>query len=292
MPPAAHILDHLFAERAIDLERAAFLVSPPPAPAGPLDWGRVEGMMLGLAVGDALGSSCAAATPAVRRSLHGEVRNYLPNRSAADLPYGLPSDDTQLAFWTLECLLEDGGRLDPEHLLERFAAGTLYGGGAALGAALRAWRGGLRPWYRAGQASAGNGALMRIAPLVIPWLKRPSAELGAATALAAVATHNDRASTSACLAWVAILWQALAMPQPPDPLWWPEAYVEVARALEGESRYATRPGLRQGYEGPLWRFCEERLADAWRRGLSAAEACEEWAPALTCWRRSPPSSTS
>ena len=52
--------------------------------------------------------------PASRRP----IVNYQPNRYASGRAVGLPSDDTQLAFWTLEHLLEHD-RIVPERLLVR-----------------------------------------------------------------------------------------------------------------------------------------------------------------------------
>lgn len=42
--------------------------------------------------------------------------------------------------------------------------------------------------------------------LLVPHLRRPSAELWADVALAAMVTHHDPTSTSACLAFARILW--------------------------------------------------------------------------------------
>jgi len=62
-------------------------------------------MLLGLAVGDALGNGLEGIRPEWRRSLYGEIRSYLPSLSAGNRGVGMPSDETQLAFWTLESLL-------------------------------------------------------------------------------------------------------------------------------------------------------------------------------------------
>jgi len=267
-------LELLFAEKRIDIRRSALFDTPPPAlPAG-LDFGRVEGMMLGLAVGDSLGNTTEGLTPASRRLHYGEIRDYLPNEHAHRRRLGLPSDDTQLAFWTLDQLLEDG-RLVPERLAARFAAQRIFG----VGSTVREFLGNLqrgREWHRSGPKSAGNGALMRIAPVLIPHLRAPSAELWVDAALAAMLTHNDSASISACVAVTSMLWQLLAMKEPPPPQWWPESYVRVARDLETGGSYLPRGGAYQGFAGPLWRFVERVLPEAYARGLSTLEACEGW----------------
>ena len=48
-------LDRLFDEGGVDLQRSPFLHQAPPALSRSMDFAKVEGMLLGLAVGDALG---------------------------------------------------------------------------------------------------------------------------------------------------------------------------------------------------------------------------------------------
>ena len=196
MPTNTALLHDLLRMNQMQLQPASFLEQAPPDLPADLDYGRIEGMMLGLAVGDALGNTSEGQNPGPRRRAHGEIRHYLPNRHADGLPYGLPSDDSQMAFWTLESLLEHRG-LDPEALLERFATERIYGIGRAVSECVSRYRGGERPWYHCAPHSAGNGALMRIAPILIPHLRAPSAALWADAALAARITHNDCASTAA-----------------------------------------------------------------------------------------------
>ncbi len=248
-----------------------FDVIPKPLPAG-FDFGRIEGMMLGLAVGDALGNTTESWNPWERRARHGEIRDYLPNWQSGERT-GLPSDDTQLAFWTLEQLLADGG-LIPANLAARFCRERIFGIGATVRGFIRNCTSGV-PWYRCGPRSAGNGALMRIAPLVIPHLKAPSPALWCDVALAAMLTHNDSGSTAACLAYVSILWHLLHLSTPPEPAWWPRTYVAVARGLE-EDTYRPRGGAFPGFSGPIWRFVEDALEAAFSRGLSVLEACGLW----------------
>jgi ADP-ribosyl-[dinitrogen reductase] hydrolase len=272
-PDNAGLLRQLLVEGAIDLRRGAlFDWTPPPMPAG-FDWDRIDGMLLGLAVGDALGNTTEGRVPTERRGTYGEIRDYVPHwRSGA---IATPSDDTQLAFWTLDQLLLDDG-LVPERLARRFSSERIVGVGQSVSQAMRALRLGGRPWYECGSASAGNGALMRIAPMLVPYVRSPATDLWADAALSAVVTHNDAASTSACLAFVAMLWQLLGMEQAPEPSWWRQTYVRRARDLEGDTQYEPRAGAFAGYRGPLWRFVDERLSAAEAAGLTVLEACGQW----------------
>ena len=63
---------------------------------------------MGLAIGDSLGNTTEGQLPDERQELRGEVRDYLKNWYADDRAVGVPSDDTQLAFWMLEHLMERG----------------------------------------------------------------------------------------------------------------------------------------------------------------------------------------
>ena len=53
----------------------------PPNP-GIRSWDRVEGMLLGLAIGDSLGNTSESQVPAQRRQRYREIRDYLPNAHA------------------------------------------------------------------------------------------------------------------------------------------------------------------------------------------------------------------
>jgi len=248
---------------------------PPPA-AGPRTWDRVEGMLIGLAIGDALGNTTESMLPAHRRDRWGEIRDYLPNRCASGRAVGLPSDDTQLAFWTLEQLIEDGG-LVPGNVARRFCSGQIFGMGATVQAFLERFDGEGLPWDDAGVASAGNGALMRIAPILLPHLRQPSRRLWSDAALATVITHNDAAAVAASVGFVAPLWDALGMTGPPEPEWWLQRFLDVAEPLEpAGSTYRTRGGRFSGYSGRFAHFVRERVSDAWERRLDTSTACDDW----------------
>lgn len=262
------LLEQLFAAQAIELRRSPlFDAAPEPLPDA-FAFERVEGMLLGLAIGDALGRPSEARTPAKRRAKFGEIIDYQGGR-------GLPSDDTQLAFWTLEQLLADG-RFVPHRVAMRLCEGRVFGMGKTVAGFRRNMK--TMAWTEAGPHSAGNGALMRIAPILIPHLRSPSSALWVDTALAAKLTHDDSSSTAACVAFVAMLWHLLARPrgEAPPERWWLERYVELARELETGTRYRPRGGKFLDYEGPVWAFVAERVDDALTRGLDIVEACDGW----------------
>ena len=252
----------------------AWLDDPPPSLPPHLGWDRIEGMLLGLAIGDALGNRAEGMTPASRRGTHGTIREYLTHHRADGRSVGLPSDDSQMAFWTLEQLLADG-RLVPDRLAVRFSREHIYGIGNTVRGFLRAFDGGKRPWYECTQPSAGNGALMRITPVLVPYVRAPSPDLWADAAVAGLITHNDAASIGACVGYVRALWGALALAGPPPPGWWVESVCGVMGMIEDETRYGPRvPHL--SYEGPMWRFVSEQVGGALADDLPADEACNRW----------------
>lgn len=270
----ATILTELLERGVIRLNRGPILGHAPGPMPRDFDFGRVEGMLLGLAIGDGLGNTNEGMLPSQRAARHGEIRDYLPNRYAAGRRVGLPSDDSQLAFWTLEQLIADRG-FDPAHLASRLSQSQIFGMGQTVRQFLANFRSGL-PWYASGPESAGNGALMRIAPMLIPHLRTGTASLWADAALSGMITHNDSASNAACVAFVSMLWQLLQMSQPPEPEWWLRAYVAAAKPLETGKTYRPRGGQFAAYEGPLWQYTEERVSEAYRRNFSVADACNAW----------------
>lgn len=108
-------LDKLLASGLIQVKRGALFEQTAFPKPDDFDFGKVEGMLLGLAIGDALGITSEGLTPAKRRQYHGELRDYTPNRYVTEAR-GFPSDDTQLAFWTLEQLVADQGFV-PDHVV-------------------------------------------------------------------------------------------------------------------------------------------------------------------------------
>jgi ADP-ribosyl-[dinitrogen reductase] hydrolase len=266
------VLDQLFREHTIRLTRGALLdrdLAPKPRT---FDVDRVRGMMLGLAIGDALGEWSESISPPDRRAKYGEIRDYRSDPRSG-LRVGYPSDDSQLAFWTLDQLLADG-RLIPERLADRFVnGGHINGIGKAMQAFIRNYRAGM-PWRQSGTQSAGNGALMRIAPVLVPHLRTGGRALWADVALAAMLTHNDASSTAACLGFTAMLWELLDADGPPPTAWWVDRYVSLTADLEGEAQLMPRGGKWKGaYCGPLWRFVREAYDWAEDEQVPTVDAC-------------------
>jgi ADP-ribosylglycohydrolase len=271
-------LQRLCAKGRVKLTPGPFLDSIPGRYASSIGFDRVEGMLLGLAIGDALGNTSEGMPPIERAARHGEIRDYLPGVHGMALGklVGLPSDDTQLAYWTLEQLLKDDG-LVPDHLARRFCRERIFGIGASVRQFVRRYAVEGRPWCEAGVASAGNGALMRIAPVLLPHLRTPSRALWADTVLAATLTHNDAGSSASCVAFVNMLWELLQSKDLPEEGWWVETYCRVAGALEGDTTYSPRcDTVVVQHHGPIWQFAERAVSLARERGWGVREACERW----------------
>lgn len=234
---------------------------------------RIRGMLLGIAIGDALGNTSESMHPTRRRQLHGEIRDYLPNRHAAGRRVGVPSDDTQLTVRTLEELL-DTGCLSPIGLLERFASARIFGMGSTVREALEAFRAGqLDP---TGIPSAGNGALMRIAPVLLPYLRGPQADLWLDTLTATASTHGDSMALASSVAWIEVLWTLLGATSTPSADFWFDRVLETVRNVEAPGTlYRARGGAFADFEGTLSQFLED-CRPVLARGHTTLAACELW----------------
>lgn len=271
LPYSSGLYQRLRVAGELPLRHVGFLDN---APAGvPLAWERLEGMMLGLAIGDALGNTSEAVVPEDRRAVHGEVRDYLPNRYAGWARVGLPSDDSQMAFWTLEHFLEHG-TLVPEQLAQTFGSRHIFGIGQTVSAFRMTLRSG-EPWERAAVQSAGNGALMRIAPVLLPHAAAPSPALWHDTVLLARLTHNDTASVSSCVAFVHLLWHASQMTHPPSGHWWADTFLRVLDDVcQSELYYPYGGAITSGGTFPA--LVRARLEHARRSGWDTVTGCNHF----------------
>ena len=268
------LLNSLLDDKRIEIQKSDLLKTPPYL-AEPIKTDRLRGMLLGLAIGDALGNTSESLIPATRLKLRGEITDYLGNWHASGRSVGLPSDDTQMTFWTIESILECGG-VKPTDLAEKFSTRQIYGRGQSVGEFIRNYQQGM-DWPEASSRSAGNGALMRIAAVFGAHKRGLYEELWSDTVLCAAVTHNDAASISACVAFVGLLHELVNMDAAPDPQWWVRHYVAYAASIEGESTYTPRGGEYVGkFSGTLSEFVELSVPEALEESLSVLDACNKW----------------
>ncbi len=247
------VLDTLIGRGQIPLREGPLLASRPgPSRGGPE---RIQTMMLGLVFGESLGQA---------RTWGDIFRRGTPG----------PAEGSLLALATLECLAEEG-ELNP-NLLARALAETHVPRPSNTLAMLRQHRGmGLR-WAELGTASAGCGALRRIAPVLALHYPQASQRLWSDVALGCLITHCDTSSLASCLGFAALLWDLAGMAAPPHPEWYCERFLEAVEGLETDEAYQAQARRFDGWSGKLSDFVRMALPDARQRGLTAAQAMREW----------------
>ena len=196
---------------------------------------RIEGMLLGIAIGDALGNTTESMMPEERKQEYGLITDYLPNRRAHNKKIGLPSDDTQLAFDTLLVILEKG-KLDMEELARLFSSHRIFGIGKTVKEFLRNYKERKEPWYLSGVVNgAGNGALMRIAPVLIPSLADQAENLWADTVLATILTHNSPLAIGSSVAFTNMLHEFVSLDEEPGPEKVIKEFIDILGTFTGDT---------------------------------------------------------
>ncbi|MDB5387452.1 MAG: ADP-ribosylation/Crystallin [Planctomycetaceae bacterium] len=283
------LLDELFERELISIRRGSIYDACP----APLDLSelrrndRIEGLLLGVAAGDSLGHSTEWQYDAeMRNKQFGTILDHVSSTTSTP---GRISDDTQLTFWTVERLLARGN-FDFDDLAQCFSERRhkIVGMGKNTSAALRRHADRITHGSPARHVCAGdplldgrgNGSLMRFGPVVLPHLKRPSTDLWADATLSALITHGNVCSLSATIAFTHLLWEILRRPlgSAPDPEWWLDEYVKIARELETAPlplplNTDPIPGEFRDFHGTLWQFVDNNVRRAWRRGVSVRDAC-------------------
>lgn len=229
-----------------------------------LNFDKIEGMLLGVAIGDALGSTSEGLSYDKRHKKMGEVVNYQK--------IGITTDDTQLTFRTLKQLILDDG-LIPDNLAKRICKYHINGIGSTVRGFIVNYKDKNIPWYKAGINSTGNGALMRISPIIIPYLKNPHSSMYADAALDAMITHNSYANIACCVAFVNILWSLLMMERLPEKEWWINTYYNFASKIEKNSNYYQNHIL---YKETLSMLANRIVLSALQDNLSVVEFCNKY----------------
>lgn len=192
---------------------------------------RFRGALLGLAVGDAVGTTVEFKPPGSFEPVSDMVGGG-PHR----LPAGAWTDDTSMALCLAESLIERGG-FDPIDQLERYvrwfregylsSIGRCFDIGNATAAALQRFeRTGERFPGDDAPTAAGNGALMRLAPVALAYTPDPVQAVERAGESART-THGDPRSTGACRYFAGLLVGAV-LGEPLDTLLEHGVYVPVA----------------------------------------------------------------
>ena len=178
---------------------------------------RSTGALLGLAVGDALG----APYEGLGRGSYPPVSEYAAG-GVHGLGAGGWTDDTAMAICLAESLLARGG-VEERDLLERFLRWYRTGENSCTGVAIgisRKTRAALEGFERSGRAdaaaeveNAGNGAIMRLAPIGI-FFRRNEIEARRAAARQARVTHTSEAALAASECFAHLLVVALRTGDP------------------------------------------------------------------------------
>jgi len=145
---------------------------------------RAKGIMLGLACGDALGRPVEFSSPTRIEREHGRVTEMLGDGTHHQPP-GTITDDTEMALCIAQSLIEQK-QFDPVDIARRFVgwyeSDPFDIGGMTRRSLVRIQNG--ESWDMAGEAewesspeggNAGNGSVMRCAPLAIAYAEYPSA---------------------------------------------------------------------------------------------------------------------
>ncbi|HSW29050.1 MAG TPA: ADP-ribosylglycohydrolase family protein [Longimicrobiales bacterium] len=256
-----------------------------PLPASP---DRVRGALLGLAVGDALGTTLEFKAPGTFEPLGDMVGG-----GTFGLDAGQWTDDTSMALCLAESLVETG-RFDAADQMRRYvrwyregylsSTGTCFDIGGTTAAALHRFESTGEPFSGSTDPqSAGNGSLMRLAPVVLFFRDDP-AEAVRLAGESSRTTHGAKTAVDACRYFAALLLGAVrGVPKDellswgwaaPLPFWRDDPlHPEVVAVAKGSYRgKAAHDIVASGYvirtlEAALWAF--HRAVD-FRSGALAA----------------------
>ncbi|MFP4346584.1 MAG: ADP-ribosylglycohydrolase family protein [Anaerolineales bacterium] len=233
---------------------------------------RYVGCLLGLACGDAVGT-----TVEFRPRGSFEPLTDMVGGGPFNLEPGEWTDDTSMALCLAVSLLESGG-FDARDQLERYdrwqregylsSNGTCFDIGNTVAAALRRYRRTGEPFSGSTDPySAGNGSLMRLAPIPMYYVEEPERAVHLA-AESSRTTHGAQEAVDACRLFAKMLVRALRGAEKESLLFGSEPDGELAPAIaaiaRGEYRGKGRDEIRgSGYvveslEAALWCFLQTR----------------------------------
>ena len=185
---------------------------------------KIKAVMLGHAVGDALGVPVEFCT---REELAQNPVTDMMGWGSYDVPPGCWSDDTSMALATLDSL--GSNRIDYAQIMNNFVAwyyrgeytpeGKMFDIGGSCRAAIRRYQeSDVKSPLECGlsdEHSNGNGSLMRIHPMALYLFVRGEEEKAAVEVIHKVSslTHAHARSRIACGVYAHILWELLSSPR-------------------------------------------------------------------------------
>ena len=236
---------------------------------------RRRGALLGLAVGDAVGTTVEFKSPGTFPPVT-DMTGGGPFRLKA----GDWTDDTSMALCLAESLIECRA-FDANDQMERYvrwwhsghlsSTGSCFDIGSTVSRALRSFQATKNPYAgRTDEWSAGNGSIMRLAPIPIFYFGRQDDAIALA-AESSRTTHGAVVAVDACRYLAALITGALKgasksellSPQyAPSPQYWSSAplHVVIAAIADGSFKRKAPPDIRgTGYaadslEAALWAF--------------------------------------
>ena len=176
--------------------------------------GRYHGALLGLAVGDALGTTLEFKSPGTFEPVSDIIGGG---------PFGLEpgqwTDDTSMALCLAESLVERGG-FDPKDQMRRYlrwyrsgylsSTGACFDIGGTVGAALRRFEATRNPFAgETGSRFGGNGSLMRLVPVPLAYLYAPENAIRLAGQMSST-THGAPEPVDACRYYAGLIIGALS----------------------------------------------------------------------------------
>ena len=236
---------------------------------------RYRGALVGLAVGDALGTTLEFKAPGSFNPITDMVGGG---------PFGLEAgqwtDDTSMALCLAESLV-DRQAFDPEDQMRRYlrwyregylsSTGTCFDIGGTVGAALRRFEVYQDPF--AGETDpryGGNGSLMRLAPVPLAFANIPEEAIRLSGEMSRT-THGATEPVDACRYYSGLIVGALAGESkdvllqsrysPPEGSWPPSALsLKIEEVAAGSFKNKQPPEIRgtgyvvQALEAALWAF--------------------------------------
>lgn len=164
---------------------------------------RYQGCLVGLAVGDALGTTLEFKNPGTFEPIKDMIGG-----GPFELEPGQWTDDTSMALCLGKSLIEKNG-FDPKDQMEKYcrwmdegymsSTGTCFDIGNTVRSALARFKETGDPFSGSTDPhSAGNGSLMRLAPIPLYFANHPWSEINKYCADSSRTTHATQATIDAC----------------------------------------------------------------------------------------------